>query len=115
MAAKRPKRIRRSYFPRRFRRYHKKKMTVPIAPVIGMVTQALSNGVQNSLMQGDWNGAMTGLKWNYLGIDANGNFNGVALVTNWTPTIVGMAAHIAANKFGLNRILAKNNVPYVRI
>lgn len=104
---------RRRYFPRRFRR--KAKMTIPIAPVMGLIATATNNGVIQNAQAGNWNLVMDALKWNFTGIAPDGSFNGAALIQNITPLAIGMGIHIAASKLGVNRVMAQAKIPYIRI
>jgi len=102
--------------PRYFRKSYRKKMTIPIAPVMGLVGTVMGNGaLYNEIISGNMDGAYKWLRFNLTGIDGNGKFNVMSLVQNWSPTIAGVGVHIAANKLGLNRMLANAKVPYVRV
>lgn len=104
----------RRYFTRP--RFHRKaKMTIPIAPTIGLIATATNNGVIQNATAGNWGLVVDALKWNFTGITPDGSFNGSALIQNMTPLIVGVGVHVAASKLGVNRMLANAKVPYIRI
>jgi len=113
MVRRRKRSFRRS--PRFFRKSYRKKMTIPLAPVVGFAGTILGGEMIPAIQNGNVVEMAKWLKYNLTGVYPEGNFNFQGLIQNWTPTIIGMGVHIAANKFGLNRMLANAKVPYVRV
>ena len=104
--------------PRRFYsavRRRSQKMTIPIAPVLGLTGTILGARVLPRAMEGNYAQALMELRLNVTGVDGNGNFNPGYLVQSWLPTVAGVLVHMAATKFGVNRMLANARVPYVRV
>jgi hypothetical protein len=95
-------------------------MTIPIAPIVGIAQTVLNftqpgYSVVGALAQGNFSDALKHLGFNVLGLDNDGVFHAADFVQNWTPAMVGIGVHITASKLGVNRMLAKANVPYIRI
>jgi hypothetical protein len=111
MARKRYHRARRYYARAKHRA---SKMTIPLAPVLGIIgTPAVSNAIA-ATMQGNYTGAITWLK-GLAGIGQAGSFDlGVGL-SNWKPIAAGLLVHKGASMLGINRVLAKAKIPVLRV
>jgi hypothetical protein len=111
----------RTRFVTRHRTHHKAKMTIPIGIVLGLAPTVFA-GIEGYRFWNDSNGQAPGIRSGMeraiLGLTG---YN--AWAKKWYPSqaytlpplIAGLVAHYAANKFGLNRTLAKMNIPFIRI
>lgn len=91
----------------------RRKFTIPVALVGGVVGMpAVQRGVSN-LLAGDINGLMRNLS-QIVGVD-QGKFNPERLKENLVPLAIGVGVHIAARKLGVNRMLGQAGVPILRI
>lgn len=89
-------------------------MTIPIAPVIGVVAMPnLYNAVTNAIA-GNWDEARVQAQA-VLGIARDGKFNSGLLILNMTPLFLGFVIHWLASKIGINRLLGRAKIPLVRI
>ena len=96
--------------------HHKKKFTIPVAIVAGFLPMVMDiNNTKDSMGIG---GAIVhSAAGALIGYDTVGKrFN----MNNWKaaggPAIwIGFAAHFAAQKFGVNRMLARAKIPFIRI
>lgn len=95
-----------------------KNMTIPLAIVAGFAPTAMFalEGFQIPGSEGGIKEAahrltmrMTGYEWK------GGGFSWAQLMEGWTPLILGVVAHKAANRFGINRMLGRMGVPLLRI
>jgi hypothetical protein len=100
------------------RTHHKKQFTIPLAIVAGFVPAGMD--IYNNLgnFNGNWltSGAHTvaGL----IGYDTVGKkYVGLsqAKAAGLYPILLGFAAHWAASRFGLNRVIARAGIPLIRI
>jgi hypothetical protein len=93
----------------------KKKFTIPLAPMIGLAAGLVEPAI--ALSQGQWWEAINGLKYNYLGIDAGGNWNPWAMQKGLAPLIIGLLIHkfVGGAPLNLNKTLAASGVPFIRI
>jgi hypothetical protein len=68
-------------------------------------------------MSGDFNQAANELKWRYLGIDGNGNFNVMGMLGGTVPLILGGLVHkfVGGAPLNVNRMLAQSGLPVIRI
>lgn len=96
-------------------RRRKNKMTIPLAPIIGLF--AGSSTAISDAIGGNFEGAMYELSRNYTGYDpANKKFNIKNLQKGLLPLAIGVGVHkIIGGKLGLNRTLAAANVPFIRL
>jgi hypothetical protein len=118
---------RRSYSrPRRrysFRRpfYHRRRggMTIPIAPIAGLIggLAAGPNAPVELALSGNFNEAGVALMARYTGWNAHtGGFDLGSLTAGIGPLAMGLIVHkVVGGMLGVNRMLAKNRVPYVRV
>ena len=106
---------------------HKAKMTIPLAIVAGAVPgviDVVKNGSSNGWGTDGSDSGMTTLLGDFFGIQtpaaATAYTNGKTFST-WRlkyglyPLLAGFAMHWGANKLGVNRMLARNKVPLIRI
>jgi hypothetical protein len=102
------------------RRAHRraKSMTIPLGVIAGLAPTAMFalEGFQLPGTQGGIKEAghrltmrMTGYEWK------GGGFSGGELMKGWMPILLGVFAHKAANRLGINRALARSGVPLLRI
>jgi hypothetical protein len=52
---------------------------------------------------------LTGFEWK------SGTWSAAEMGAGWTPILVGGFAHMLANRLGLNRMLGRSGVPFIRI
>ncbi len=121
-------RARRSY-RRTKARVRRAKMTVPIAPIIGLGVGLLGGPAGTTLMDHvqakDWRGAVNRLSQSYLGYSPGGGglYPGEARLTleemkyGLLPLVMGGLVHkfVGGDPVGINRILGRAKVPLVRI
>lgn len=114
------KMARRRYYRTRSRK--KKSMTIPLAPVMGVLAGALrtapsgSNIVEN-IMTGDFAGLAYNARELFAGIDNTGAFRPEWLLQTYGPMAVGALIHkfVGGSPLNLNRMLAAAGVPFIRI
>ncbi|MFQ5852983.1 MAG: hypothetical protein ACE5JU_20675 [Candidatus Binatia bacterium] len=88
--------------------------TIPIAPIAGLLAGLTPPAQQ--LFAGDPQGAANLLVASYTGWDMDAQaFNPAALSMGLVPLLIGTSVHILASKLGVNRILGRAGVPFVRI
>jgi len=93
-----------------------RKMTIPLAPIIGLIgTPAISSAIP-SFMAGDFEGGIQRLG-GLVGLWRDGSFHFDTLAANMTPVIAGLLIHkfVGGSPLNLNRMLASANVPFLRI
>lgn len=102
------------YMARRKKKY-RRRMTIPIAPIIGLVA-GVADAVP-AIQQGNMYGALNALSKNYVGYDIVGKkWDYESLKKGLVPLVAGLAIHkIVGSWLGLNRILGRSKVPIVRI
>jgi len=108
------KRLRR-YYPR-FRRFRRRpSMTIPIAPVAGLLA-GLTEPAKRA-MYGDFDGAVDELCHAYLGYSYRSKtWVGIdSMKRGLLPLVIGFAVHWVAGRLGVNRLLARAKVPLIRI
>jgi hypothetical protein len=107
------------------RTHHKAKFTIPLAVVAGFapgVIDSVNNGTHNGWTSGADSGLSTFLG-DFMGIQTQdaqkqyhtGAFSTWRLKYGLYPVIAGFAIHWGAQKFGVNRMLARANIPLIRI
>lgn len=111
--ARRPRRV---YVRRAVRRA--KSMTIPTAILAGLAPTAIF-ALEGFRLPGGEGGIgeaghrltmrLTGYEWK------GGVWSGAELMKGWLPIAAGVIAHKAANRFGINRALARAGVPLFRI
>ena len=100
---------------RKKRRRGSRKFTLPIAPIAGLAA-GLAHPVER-LINGDIQGSMEVLKWNYLGLGGDNRFNVAGLMQGTMPLVLGLLIHkfIGGAPLNANRMLASAGVPILRI
>lgn len=101
---------------RRKRRRRSNGMTIPIAPIAGLMV-GLAEPVQ-ALLAGDIDGAANHLAYKYLGYDRKNNT--VDLQGLWQgtfPLVLGALIHkfVGGKPLNVNAMLARSGVPFIRI
>jgi hypothetical protein len=91
--------------------HHKKKMTIPLAVVGGFLPTAV--GVWNRRSSGSQ--VASYLQAGFTGIGADGKFAIGNLATGLGPVMAGFAVHKVASMLGVNRAMARANIPLIRI
>lgn len=114
---------RRGFFKRRAPRrrtgprvHHKKQFTLPLAVVLGFLP-AIMDVKKNAPNMG-WGGSAMHTGAGLIGWDTvGGKWAGWnQMRAAGTPGILlGFAAHWAAGKFGINRMLSRSGIPFIRI
>lgn len=92
-----------------------RKFTIPLAPVIGLLAGVVP--AVGPALDGDYEGAMNKLKFNYLGLSHDNQFRPEGLLAGLVPLIVGALVHkfVGGAPLNVNRMLAAANVPVLRI
>lgn len=106
---------------RRYRKVAKKrkrgtrKFTLPMAPIIGLMV-GLAPAIE-PILDGDIEGAVNKLKFNYLGLTHDNQFDVHGLWAGLFPLVLGGLVHkfVGGAPLNINRMLANANVPVVRI
>ena len=112
MARKRAKASRR-YFPK-IRSNHRRKMTIPISIVAGFMP-ATVHAIQGG-QAGGLAGAAANLSYDLTGYNPlTRQWSWRGLFQGWTPILAGVGVHKLAGFLGINRMLAMNGVPLLRI
>lgn len=91
-----------------------KSFTIPVAPVVGILSMRGVSEAMKCLSYGDTNNAINWLK-TIVGTNSAGKFQWSLFAENMTPLVTGMAVHYAASKLGVNRALGRAGVPVIRI
>ena len=102
---------------RRKRRRRKSGMTIPLAPIGGLLATPAIRYAIGELAQGNWAVALQ-QPARFAGIDpASGNFSVTELQNNLLPIIIGCLVHkfVGGAPLNLNKVLARANVPFIRI
>jgi len=101
---------------KRKRSRRSKSMTIPLAPVIGLIGP-MAPRIIPALISGDFGGALHEARNIYTGFDENGNFHFDWLMQGLMPLIGGLLVHkfVGGAPLNANRILANANVPFIRI
>lgn len=99
----------------RKKRRGKRKMTVPIAPIAGLVPMVARSAV--ALMNGDIGEAQRSFLYDTIGVDEAGMFHLDKAIANVTPLVAGLLIHkfVGGAPLNFNRILARAGVPFIRI
>lgn len=105
---------------RRYGRYRARRnsggMTIPLAPVLGLVAGLA--GPAQDLMKGDYNRAAINALYNYTGYNMEAKvFNAQGLINGLMPLVMGLLVHkfVGGKPLGLNAVLARAKVPFIRI
>ena len=90
-------------------------MTIPIAPIAGIIaTPAIQQAIP-SLLAGQYTQGMAQLGYIVGIVDSSGKFDFNLMKKNVMPMIAGVLVHKLASMAGINRLLAKAKVPYLRV
>lgn len=117
MATKALARRRPTYFARP-RHRSKAKMTVSLALLAGLAPTAAFaiegfriGGTEGGIVEAMHRITMrlTGYEWK------GGGFSSAQLMMGWTPLLMGGLAHMAANRLGINRMMSRAGIPFIRI
>jgi len=77
-----------------------------------------SGSIYNASVRGDWADIPNQLKMGFLGLEPNNTFGGDALLNGMCYTkllLLAAVVHWVAGKTGINRMLGRAKVPFVRI
>ena len=99
------------------RRRRSRKMTIPLAPIGGLLATPALRYALGELARGNWEVAIR-QPARFAGIDpATGNFTVTELQNNLLPIIIGCLVHkfVGGAPLNLNRVLSRANVPFIRI
>jgi len=89
-------------------------MTIPLAAVAGFVP--LASFAYDGWKVGGFDNAGRRIAQRLTGIDSTTHeFIWQELMSGWGPILVGIFAHKAANKLGINRMLASAGIPLLRL
>lgn len=105
-----------SYMPKKKRRNGKRKFTLPLAPIVGVVAMPSLQATANAALKGQFQEAMVQAK-GVVGITRDGAFNAQLLISNIAPLVVGGLVHkfVGGAPLNVNRMLASAGVPVIRI
>lgn len=104
-------RSRRRYFPR-MRMHRKARTTIPIAVVAGFIPPVLGVWNRRSSATEMGNFIMEGFTgWS----PGTNSWSFANLRLGMLPVVAGFLAHMVAGKLGINRVLARANIPLIRI
>lgn len=112
-----PKRKVRRSMARRKRRRRRSGMTIPLAPVGALLATPAVRYAISEAMAGNLAGALA-QPARFAGIDPNtGEFSMHELSTNTLPLVIGLLVHkfVGGSPLNMNRMLARANVPFLRI
>jgi len=90
-------------------------MTIPIAPIAGVLASKGTQYTVKSALEGNFPQAFaeTG---RFAGLDpSSGQFSWGILSETYTPILAGLVVHKIAGKVGLNAMLGKAKIPYLRV
>jgi len=89
-------------------------MTIPVAPIIGIVASKPFRDSFAAISSGQW-ANLPYIAGHFVGIQDDGKFSFTMLKDSMTPVVAGILAHKVASIAGINKILGKAKVPYLRI
>ena len=96
-------------------------MTIPLAPIIGLAggfAGPMGDSPIEYAMKGDWRSCIVRLMKSYTGYDPNvGGWNWEDLKHGLMPLVGGLLIHkfVGGSPLNLNRVLARNKIPLIRI
>jgi hypothetical protein len=111
MAKRRRSRARRYYGKIR---HSVKHMTIPIAPVAGILAMPALGLMAYDIQKGNVVDFQHHLG-NIVGLSSAGKFDMDTAKNNWIPLFLGFAVHKAAGWLGVNRALAAAKIPLIRV
>jgi len=93
--------------------------TIPLAPIgglyVGIASPFLANDPVGKLISGDYQGGVKDMAQRLAGQDNNG-FRLDILMRTYLPIVLGLLIHkFVGGSLGLNRMLARAKVPFVRV
>lgn len=90
-------------------------ITIPLAPMIGLAA-GMAEPIRYA-MEGNIPETIEQLKFNYVGLTRDNRFDVNGLMKGVLPLVVGLLVHkfVGGSPLNLNRILARANVPFIRI
>jgi len=114
LTVKAPRKVKRKMSKKKRRR--SRSMTIPLAPIIGLIGAPAIHRSIDGLMKGDLKEATYYLP-NLVGIWNDGTFHMNTLLTNLTPIAAGLLIHkfVGGSPLNLNRTLGRARVPFLRI
>jgi hypothetical protein len=99
--------------------HHKKKFTLPLAIVAGFAGGPVASTVnQANRYGGDYMKAILWEGGSLVGYDTeNSRYAGISQMqkAGYLPLAVGFLVHFAAQKFGINRMIARAGIPLIRL
>jgi hypothetical protein len=90
-------------------------MTIPIAPIAGVIAAPSMRWAVNDILSGNIPsairhfGGLVGLKFE------TETFDWATLQNNAIPIVAGLLVHKGASMLGLNRVLGKAKIPWIRV
>ena len=96
-------------------KHHARKMTIPIAPIVGI---AAAPGTAYTIQKAMTGNVTATLKaaGSFIGLDDNGVFQMNILKNNLVPILIGAAVHkFVGGTLGVNRMLGAAKVPILRL
>lgn len=102
--------------PRKKRRYHRPKLTIPLAVVAGFASPVMR--IVQHTQSGGATGGVQEMSRIMIGVDPFANpptFQPFLLRYGAFPVAIGMVIHFIAGKLGVNRMLARSGVPLLRV
>lgn len=111
------KTVRRVSLPRRNRKRNgKRKFTIPIAPIAGIIAAPATQQIAKYAMAGNFEQVLKTVP-NYIGFWSDGSFHWDYLVKNVGAMAAGALVHkfVGGAPLNLNKTLANAGVPFIRI
>jgi hypothetical protein len=107
--------IRRRATPKKKRRYHKPGMRLPLTAILGFAP-LIGNGVAQVKANG-WNTGLKNTVSYVIPYNPNtGRFTASNLGGGLLPILIGFATHyLIGSKLGVNRMLGRMGIPFVRL
>jgi len=99
------------------KRKYRRTVTIPMAPILGLVGAEDFRMMIQRAFEGNWNGVGYHGK-SFIGVNpTNNKFDFELFAKNWTPIIVGLLVHkfVGGSPLNLNRTLARHRIPLIRI
>jgi hypothetical protein len=99
--------------------HHKKQFTLPLAIVAGFAGGPVASTIsQASRYGGDWGKAALWEAGSLVGYDTeNSRYAGLSQMkkAGYLPLAIGFGVHWGAQKLGINRMIARAGIPFIRI
>jgi hypothetical protein len=103
---------------KRRRTHHKAKFTIPLAIVAGFAGGPVASTIAYKNRSGDWGKALMWEGGSLVGYDTeNSRYAGYSQMVKAGiyPLAIGFAGHFIAQKFGINKMIARAGIPFIRI